>query len=62
MNGEMLAIAGYFPDLPPTPKPIGGPIPDRSLRTGSPPVHRDGVEKKRERQRRIGWWRTERGA
>jgi hypothetical protein len=27
-----LMVAGFFPGLPPTPKPVGGPVPDRRIK------------------------------
>lgn len=25
------AVSGYFPELPPTPAPVGGPVPNREI-------------------------------
>lgn len=47
----MTAIAGYFPHLPPTPAPIGGPIPDRRIHIRYPARHA-GQEPRRDRIRR----------
>ena len=49
-----LAIAAHFPHLPPTPKPLGGPVPDRTPTINWTPRHLHGVEAKRERSRRKG--------
>lgn len=43
------AIAGYFPELPPTAKPLGGPLPDRSVLHGNHTV--------RHKQTPIGRWK-----
>jgi hypothetical protein len=55
-------LAGYFPNLPPTPKPVGGPVPDRSMKVTPGAFHCGGVEAKRERRRHDREWIEERRA
>jgi hypothetical protein len=51
----MLAIAGYFPHLPPTPKPVGGRVPDRRIGIDNPTRHLGGREKASLRERYSVW-------
>jgi hypothetical protein len=52
------ALAGYFPHLPPTPKPVGGPVPDRTIEPRDcEPRHFHGVEARRERRSRPRAWK-----
>lgn len=50
-----LAIAGHFPHLPPTPKPIGCHLPDRRFHVDNPARHLGGREKLALRER-YGVW------